>query len=82
MNFNPTLIWAAIVAASMVAGPGRHGQDARPVFLQAASDNNRLVLVAKHLTWERVRGFGLIVEHTTDMTGVVQAEARVRVGNR
>lgn len=73
MNFNPTWLRAAIVAALMVAGPGGHGQDTRPVFLQAESDNNRLVLVAKHLTWERVRGFGLLVEHTTDMTGPVRA---------
>ena len=41
--------------------------------LQAESDNNRLVLVGKNLTWERVRGFGLLVEHTTDMTGPVRA---------
>jgi hypothetical protein len=73
MNVNPTWLRAAIVAAWMVAVPGGHGQEARPASLQAESDNNRLVLVGKNLTWEQVRGFGLIVEHTTDMTGPVRA---------
>lgn len=73
MNVNPAWLWAAIVAAWMVTVPGGHGQAARPVSLQAESDNNRLLLVAKHLTWEQVRGFGLVVEHTTDMTGPVRA---------
>ncbi len=73
MNVNPIWLRVAIVAALMVAVPGGHGQDARPVSLQAESDNNRLVLVGKNLTWERVRGFGLLVEHTTDMTGPVRA---------
>lgn len=73
MNVNPTLIRAAIVAALMVTGG--HGQDTRSVTasLQAESDNNRLVLMVKNLTWERVQGFGLIVEYKTDMTGAVRA---------
>lgn len=73
MNVDPIWLRAAIVAAWMVAVPGGHGQEAGPASLQAESDNNRLVLVAKHLNWEQVRGFGLIVEHTTDMTGPVRA---------
>jgi hypothetical protein len=75
MNVNPAWLRAAIVAALAVLVPGGHGQDTRSVTasLQAESDNHRLVLVGKNLTWERVRGFGLIVEHTTDMTGAVRA---------
>lgn len=68
MITNATLIQVAVVATLVAAS---YSQDI--ASLQAKSDHNRLVLVGKNLTWEQIRGFGLIVGHRKDMTGAVRA---------
>jgi len=47
--------------------------ESKSASLQAQRDYDRLVLGARNLAWEQVRGFGLIVERRQDVTDAVRA---------
>lgn len=74
MNALP-MLFAAMIAAFALAMPVGYGQndDPAPPALQADQREDRLVITAQFLAWERVKAFGLIEERHKDVTAEIRA---------
>jgi hypothetical protein len=69
------MLFTAMIAVFALVAPVGYGQGGPtvPLALQADRLEDRLVITAQYLPWERVKAFGLIEDHNKDVTADIRA---------